>query len=64
MKNFFKENGKKKKEKRKFSKFALDHNHKQMNAKIKEVGGTISQAENELSLKMVNPRSRDYSYFG
>ena len=56
--------GKKKKEKRKFSKFALDHNHKQMNAKIKEVGGTIGQAENELSLKMVNPRSRDYSYFG
>ena len=56
--------GKKKKEKRKFSQFALDHNHKQMNAKIKEVGGTIGQAENELSLKMVNPRSRDYSYFG
>lgn len=35
---------------RKFSHIGLDHNHEQMNAKIKGVGGAIGLTENDMSL--------------
>ena len=36
---------------RKFSKIALDHNHEQLNRKIKGVGGAIGLTENDTSLR-------------
>ena len=37
--------------KRKFSKIGLDHNHKQLNGKIKGVDGAIGLTENDNSLQ-------------
>ena len=36
---------------RKFSRIALDHNHEQLNAKVKGVGGAIGLTENETALQ-------------